>query len=99
MSQSLLPQTNPNGARVTTALSQVDLNASKGQFVKPRGRSLTRREDANKDNDRKRTQSAKPRGPRPQRTPTDRGSLVHRPPSNTRNKAPNSRSASRVRYD
>ena len=86
LSQSLLAQLPPSGAHMSTPMPKTDPNPSDEHFVKPRGRSVTKRENANKTTGPKRSQSQKPRGrPRTKSNQSDRSASTNRPRSEKAN--------------
>ena len=105
MSQSLLPQGKPDAENVNSATHGIGPSAENETFVKPRGRSLTRRANANSASasasDRKRSQTSMSRAPKSKSTvrtsATNAGSNDSRPPCSTRAKTLNSRSVSRMK--
>ena len=101
MSQSILPQGDAAAASVTNGTSATGQSTANGKFKTPRGRSATRRANANSVSIGKRSQSAKPRDPKSNSKPrlsvakgrsTDGQSL-----SGARSKKSASRSVSRTR--
>ena len=82
LSQSLLAQLPPSVAHMSTPMPKIDPKPSDEHFVKPRGRSVTKRENANKTTGPKRSQSQKPRGrPRTKSNQSDRSASTNRPRS------------------
>ena len=99
LSQSLLPQSTPNSTGVSTTLTMVDTIPNTGHFVKPRGRSVTKRDNANSGTGPNRSQSQKPRGSQNSKSRSTGSASTSRSRAGKKDKPPNSRPPSIARGD
>lgn len=97
LSQSLLPQENPDAVNVTSAIPATEESAENREFVTPRGRSLTRRPNANSVTGGKSSHPLKICDSKASKSVTKSRSRNSLPLSSTRTKKSSSRSVSRRR--